>query len=377
MIPYGREYTDENGEPFESRVDRLLDALVATEGLDAVPAQRSLVGDVLYFDSIVWLQGRPGSAKSFAALDLAGCVATGQPWQGFPVAGDPTDPTITLDVLYVVAEGLSGLRPRVRAWEAAMGRSMEYVWFLPMALQSSNATDWAALVEMAGGGINGGRFGLIVLDTQARLTVGMEENSARDMGVWVAQLERLRAATGACVLVVHHQGRNGEHMRGSTAMEGAATTIIQVSKDEELVTVRCLKQKDAPEFDDIHLRLVPYADSAVLALTDGRRTGSATSQARRWLTAWEEMHGGDPVSISVLTKSGVVSETTFHRTKLALIDEGAVERKGDGNSVRYRLLWRASTGLPTPTPKGVGVGGSQSRSHGTPTGAWESEVGDQ
>lgn len=87
---------------------------------------------------------------------------------------------------------------------------------------------------------------LILLDTQARITVGMEENAAKDMGEFVDKLERLRRASGACVLIVHHMGRNGEHMRGSTALEGAATTILQASKEDNEITVSCEKQRTPP-----------------------------------------------------------------------------------------------------------------------------------
>lgn len=350
---------------FEAAVPELLEHTLSSLDLDSLPTPVAVVDGVLYRDSLAWLQGRPGSGKSFVALDIAGCVAAGHAWQGHRTG---TDVNAADSVLYVVAEGTSGLRQRVRAWESAMGAGAQMcARFLPRAVQVANSAEWSELVELAAWG----EYGLIVLDTQARLTVGMEENAARDMGMWVHRLEQLRAAAGACVLVVHHQGRTGEHMRGSTAMEGAANTVIQVGKDDDLLTVRCLKQKDAPEFDDIVLRLIPHADSAVLGLSDGRRLGSATAIAVRWLTSWYEMHGDEPVSISVLVKSGVVSETTFHRSKLPLIDEGAVERKGEGNGVRYRLRWTPA-GLPTPIPKGMGVGGSQSNSHGTPTGAWES-----
>jgi hypothetical protein len=84
-------------------------------------------------------------------------------------------------------------------------------------------------------------------------------------------VDRLRRVSGATVLIIHHMGRNGEHMRGSTALEGAADTIIQVTKDDELVAVSCEKQKEDREFDDIPFKLVPVGDSVVIMPAD---TGS-------------------------------------------------------------------------------------------------------
>ena len=45
---------------------------------------------------------------------------------------------------------------------------------------------------------------LIVLDTLARLMVGADENIAKDMGLAIAGIDRLRQETRATVLVIHH-----------------------------------------------------------------------------------------------------------------------------------------------------------------------------
>lgn len=289
-----------------------------------MPEPVPLIKGLLPVDSLAWLQGRPGHGKSFIALDMAGCVATGESWQGFKV--EKPGP-----VLYLAAEGAWGLRARVRAWEASMGRTMTGVHFLPTVINSISTGEWnelRALVEEL-------RPALIVLDTQARITVSLEENSAKDMGLFIGRLDQLRKDTGACVLVVHHQGRAGDHMRGSTALEGAATTILAASKDDDLVTVKCVKQKEGREFGDITLRMVATNDSVVLAITDARRP--STTSRPKWLAEWWRLHGDEAVSVGVLVKSGVVSETTFHRSKRDLLSAGLVVREGRGNATRYQL----------------------------------------
>lgn len=320
--------------PAASYLDTLRAALVDSEGLDSLPEPEFLIRGVLYLDSVAWLQGRPGSGKSFLALDIAACVAADEPWQGNVV--EP------VNVLYVVGEGTSGLRQRVRAWESAMSQELgEVLQFLPVAVQAMNGGDWDALIELAASE----PYRLIVLDTQARLTVGMEENSAKDMGVFVRQLERLRAATGACVLVVHHQGRVGEHMRGSTAMEGAATTVIQVSKEDDLVTVKCLKQKDALPFDDIRLRLLPRDDSAILAVDDGKIAPSGPSNAAAKTSRdWFELHGREWVTASKLVDV-VAPKSTFYRHVAELERAGFAEVDRAGRFTLYRLSSQAGASL--------------------------------
>lgn len=331
--------SDDTGEPAEedepSYLDMLRAALVDSAGLDNIPDPDPLIGeDLLFRDCLVWMVGKPGCMKSFTALDMAGCVGTGEHWQGWPVKQGK--------VLYLVAEGVSGTKKRVRAWEKAMGRTMDDVIFLPIAVQSKLATQWAALIELA----TELKPALIVIDTQARVTVGVEENSNTEMGIFVDQAERLRKATGACVLIVHHIGKSSDGGRGATTVEGAVNTIIKVTKDENRVTLECTKNKDGTEWEPIKLRAIPTGDSVVLGLDDGTSHSDTYTSlvARKWVQDWWRVHERDPVSVSVLVKSGIVAEPTFHRTKRDLLTQGVVVKEGNGNATRYRLALDPTAG---------------------------------
>jgi hypothetical protein len=316
-----------------SHLDRLRAALVDSAGLDDIPDPEPLIGeDILFRDTLNWMVGKPGCGKSFTALDMAGCVATGEAWQTYQVDQGP--------VLYLAAEGVRGIKKRVRAWEQAMGQKMTGVDFLPIAVQSTNGSQWDAFVDLA----RERAYTLVVLDTQARITVGVEENSNTEMGGFVHQAERLRAASAACVLIVHHIGRNGDTGRGATTLDGALSTIIKVTKDDDRMRLECQKNKDGAEWDDINLRTAPMGESLVLTLDDGlHRPRQADAADRKWVREWWTVHEAEPVSVSTLVKSNVVTETTFHRSKLELIKAGVVVREGTGNSTRYRL-----TRNPTP-----------------------------
>ncbi|MGH8792627.1 MAG: AAA family ATPase, partial [Stackebrandtia sp.] len=327
------EVADSGVEASSSLSAQLRAALVDTHGLDAVPRPAPVVDDILYADSTAWLIGPPGNGKSFVALDVAGCVATGQPWQGRPVKPGP--------VVYLVAEGLWGVRDRVRAWEAANNRAMTGVQFLPVAVQASQPAPWAALVEL----VADLAPALVVLDTQARITVGAEENSAKDMGIFVEAVERLRKAGGCCVLTVHHTGRSGT-LRGSTALEGAATTIIATAKEDDLVTMECHKQKDAPPFEPVELRLTPHAGSAVLTPALGeahawRLTPAVAKALETWWAAFED----EDVSATTLVDSGVIAKATFHNNRKALVKRGILAANGTEKTRRYRLLCRPTAAV--------------------------------
>lgn len=317
-------HLDETDQP--TPLDRLRDALVDTEGLDSIPDPEPLIGeDILFRDCLAWMVGKPGCMKSFTALDMAGCVATGETWQGYPVSQGL--------VLYLVAEGVRGTKKRVRAWEASMGQRMTGVQFLPVAVQSKDAAQWRALVALT----RELQPVLIVIDTQARVTVGVEENSNTEMGEFVHQAERLRAASGACVLIVHHIGRNGDTGRGATTLDGALSTVIKVTKDDDRVKLECQKNKDGAEWDPIDLRAVPTGESLVLMVDDGLNRPKPGDLAPKWVREWWALFETELVSVATLVKAGVTTEPTFHRTKLALIKAGVIVKEGQGNGVRYRL----------------------------------------
>jgi hypothetical protein len=55
----------------------------------------------------------------------------------------------------------------------------------------------------------------------------------------------------------------------------------------------------AEEFDDIHLKLVPLGDSAVLMPSDGGLT-SQNAKARKTAREWWNLFGHDRVSVTEL-----------------------------------------------------------------------------
>jgi KaiC/GvpD/RAD55 family RecA-like ATPase len=226
---------------------RMRDRAVRWSQLATMPEPEPLIEGYLFRDSLAWLSGEPGCGKSFIGIDFALCVATGLPWHGRPVKRGK--------VLYVMAEGSRGAWPRCAAWSRQHngGAPVDDDAFAiyPDAVQAGDAVSWAELVEWVGEDA----FDLIVLDTQARVTVGMEENSNTDMGVFVHRVEQLRAATGGTVLIVHHLPKGGDSLRGASALEGAAYTVLRAEKTGTVITVHQTKQKDSAELAPFLLRM--------------------------------------------------------------------------------------------------------------------------
>lgn len=227
------------GEESLTTLEKLRRMLRSAQEMADSPAPEPLVYGLLDMETESWLIGAPGSLKSFIALDIAGHVGSGREWQGHRVRRGP--------VLYVAAEGVRGMVLRTRAWMKNHG-DMEGVTFLPYPVKvKSHDGQWEALVTLA----RELEPVMIVIDTQARVSVGLEENSATDMSILTDAVGALKRATGACVLVVHHTGRNGQDARGSSALDGAQDTELKVVRAEPKSSLQCFvrqdKQKDMAE----------------------------------------------------------------------------------------------------------------------------------
>jgi hypothetical protein len=318
---------EERGTTVDGRAAQLRSLLLSTDGLDSLPPPEPLLDGILMRDSLAWLHGKPGHGKSFIAVDWAGCIAGGVPWQRREVV------TRGL-VVYLIAEGASGLTRRVRAWEQVTGERMKGVAFLPAAVQLLNYVDREALVQV----LTEVKPVLVVVDTQARVTVGAEENSAKDMGMLVDAVDQIREATRACVLLVHHESRAGENMRGSTALEGAATTIIRVTKDGPHMRLDCTKQKDGAEFDPMLLRLVPTGDSAVIRSQNGvELTEELSNSEEAILEVMRDSFGTTGASSTRLLETTSIPRTSFYRALNLLVTKGQLTNCGTKKRPLYFL----------------------------------------
>src|SRR5699024_11442273 len=119
------------------------------------------------------------------------------------------------------AEGATGLNARILAW-CELNRidpaDLDGKFYaLPTAPQLGELVDVGQLIDL----VTEVDAGLLVLDTRARCTVGLEENSATEQGTAIRAAELIQAANNTTVLAVHHSSRGGGAGRGSNAWDGA------------------------------------------------------------------------------------------------------------------------------------------------------------
>lgn len=204
--------------------------LLDTAAMLARPRLVPVVDGLLYRGTVARINGAPGSGKTFVSLDMAGRVAAGMPWCDRA--------TTAVLVVYVVAEGGGGVGRRIEAWQAYHGRPMEVLW-LPRSVQIGGP-EWDAWCSI----LAERSAGLVVLDTQARATVGRNEIDGQEMGEVLACLDALAARIDGCVLLVHHTPVGGTRARGHGSMTGGLQTELLVTKTGREIQVRPTKGKD-------------------------------------------------------------------------------------------------------------------------------------
>jgi len=203
-----------------------------------------LVDDLLETSALALAFGDPGCGKSFVAIDLACCIATGHEFHGREVRQGA--------VIYLAGEGHNGLKRRAVAWGKHAGRNPDdgplYFSEVPARLlDAAHANAVAAAVDSIAA--SKGNPALIVVDTLARSFAGGDENATKDMNDFIASVDVMKARYPGCVvLIVHHTGHSDkQRARGSLALKGALDAEYRVEKVDGTIALICTKMKDAPE----------------------------------------------------------------------------------------------------------------------------------
>lgn len=200
--------------------------LITSKGLKNLPPAKWTIEGALLENSIAVLYGQPETGKSFLTIDLVGCLANKNQWQGRAIHSNRP-------CVYIAAEGTTGLPDRVAAWEEYNQMDMRDVSFYPRPIQVGDK-EWDYFIEYA----EDTKPGLTVIDTYAQTSAIVdEENSSTQANKYIRQLNRLKMATQGSVLVIHHTGRAGVTMRGSNALDGAADSIIKSEDGERYGTL--------------------------------------------------------------------------------------------------------------------------------------------
>jgi KaiC/GvpD/RAD55 family RecA-like ATPase len=226
--------------------------------------------------ALVCLTGQPGSGKSLMALDWLLHLATGRPWCG----------TVTEQAqgLYISAEGKSGIKARLLAWEKQHGVSIpedafavcpheftitdeDALRYLCEAIDEANAAHGAVKVLM--------------IDTVARTLAG-DENNSDTMSSYVRCVSGLIRKYDMTVVLVHHTTKRGEgeeapsKFRGHSSLYGALDIGMSMKRDEKIHIMKIEKIKDGEPLPELCFRRETIDLSAELGMM---RSGKSHTSA--------------------------------------------------------------------------------------------------
>lgn len=242
------------------------------EALEDEPPVSWLIPGWLAARELSVLYGQGGTFKSYIALGWSLQLAA---------AGKA--------VLYVAAEGTTGLRSRVDAWMAARGRLGDVLpdWHY---YNSSVHVDEENEIGTWMNGLDGyldlvnreGGVQLVVLDTLARNFSG-DESSPKDMGLFIDGCEYMRRELDSAILVLHHMGVTTGRERGSAALRNATFAMFKTAKPNYndrgggSVQLECDRMKDAPMPKEVRVQMDTVALDAdehgdVYRLSNAMRT---------------------------------------------------------------------------------------------------------
>lgn len=225
---------------------------LSLEDIENLPEPEWLIPNWLQKDSLAMLYAPSGQGKTFVALHWSLSLAQ----EG-------------RRVLYVAAEGAFGLSRRVTAWRKRYGNvPANQIFFDPQGTLVDRLKDETADPLLLSE-VSTFRPELIVVDTLARNIEG-DENAARDAGAFIRGLDTLRLLSGACVLTIHHSGKDPEKgARGSSALKAAMDTeiFIQHRKGSSSYKLQTTKQKNAP--DDLSTSFSLKEENGSLVFVEG------------------------------------------------------------------------------------------------------------
>jgi DNA-binding transcriptional ArsR family regulator/phage tail protein X len=208
-----------------------------------------LIEDLIAPGDLVIIWGDAKAGKTFVTLDLLASMALGKPF-----IGKPTNRPVK--VVYATAEGRRGIKHRIRGLTKQHGVTLEELndrlricLDLPNLHTGEGVEAFFAECRAFGADV-------VVLDTFARASLGMDENAAKDMNPALAALDPY-LKEGMTVILPHHANKAGD-LRGSTGMHGAGDLFLQVKRTNDgRRSLVFHMAKDTTEFPEAYFKIVP------------------------------------------------------------------------------------------------------------------------
>jgi hypothetical protein len=202
----------------------LYDRFIPFSEIEPLLKSAYLVKGLIERNSLVVLFAPSGLTKTFVALELARCIATGRAFLGRSVHAGA--------VVWVAAEGARSALNRLAAIRQEKGAEASLA-LLPIPVDLMNREDDVNVFIASTKRLeaeSGVKHEAIFLDTYSQSIVGADENAAKDSSTAIDSMNRIRRELDATVIAIAHTGKDETRgIRGSNALYNACDTVLQVS----------------------------------------------------------------------------------------------------------------------------------------------------
>ena len=206
--------------------------LLSVKEFCAIPQQQDIVKGLLPSVGVGYAFGASTAAKTFLVIDIAIHVCRGLAWRNIPTNQTP--------VCLFFLEGISGGARRLQAYETFHGIKIPEnfkIGIQPTTFYKDEDVEaLRASIPMNS---------LVIVDTQSRVAAELDENSARDMNLFIEQCYRIAIDRQCCICLVHHTGQNSDRgIRGASSQFANADFCIEVSRSGQHRKATVRKSKD-------------------------------------------------------------------------------------------------------------------------------------
>ncbi len=216
----------------------------AMNELEAFQPPEWLIPNLIPKRGTVQIIGKQKSFKTFLTLDMALGIASGTRTFGETPKQAP--------VVYAAGENAHALAlSHVPTWRQARGQQTDFPFYIvpavPLAAVPAQCGEMLDAIKR-----RGIKPTVVVLDTMTRAMRTMDENSAKDMGIFSGMCDTIQRELDCTVIVIRHTGKDESRGgRGSNVIEGDFDTTLAVERHEKslVVSVRVREQRNAAEIE--------------------------------------------------------------------------------------------------------------------------------
>jgi hypothetical protein len=252
------------------------------------PIKPWLIDQIIGEKDLVMIWGSSSTGKTFVVLDMLAQLARGSgKFAGQFTVNRPAN------VLYMTAEGLSGLVQRIQALLKAINFTSEELDRMKIIEEVVNFANSGAKNYYTNflTAIEAQKFtpDVIVIDHLSSTIPGFGDIDQKAATLVSEAISEIHRVTNSAVILIHHAGYNDAHHRGASNYKDILDVQIQTKGEQNTRTMKCTKNKDGDYWKDISYNIVPVAgtDSCVVEWIAGPppREGTALDYVVTYITS--------------------------------------------------------------------------------------------